>query len=263
MTALPTSRPDGFRHVARVLCALGGGHVKAAADQADAEAIEARWPGTAAQVRAARGFHARVASWAVLDEGARGLIVAPAGYPCDPDPHAAALSASPAARVLLADIDEEVTWVNDAVLGADPRVTAVRTGAGGLAGLISRREARALPRPLCLLIPFAALMLPPGAAEAALGACGGLLPAGSIVALSLWTPDGGPAGEEFLAGWRGRVAPASPHSAREVSAWIKAAGMEILREPRDVRARAGREWAETDLSQCSPGRMTGAVARVL
>jgi hypothetical protein len=246
-----------------VLCALGGGVVTTTADREDAAAIEARWPGTAAQFGEARGFHARAAAWALSEGGARGLIVAPAGYPCDPDPHAAALAASPAARVLLADIDEEVAWVNQKYLGAEPRVTVVQTGAASPAKLLSRRETRKLPRPLCLLIPFAVMMLPAGVAKAALGAYGELLAAGSIVALSLWTPDGGPAGAEFLQDWGRRVAPAYAHSADDVAGWLKAAGMEAIREPRDLRARAGREWAEEDLSRQSPGRMTAAVARVL
>lgn len=257
------SQPGGIRHVARVFCALAGGVVHSDADWKAAAAVEARWPGTAAQIQSARAFHARVAAWAAGSQGVRGMIVAPAGYPCDPDPHDAFLKAAPDGRVLLADADEEVSWVNQEVLGTDPRVTVVKAPAARAAGLMASPEAEELPRPLCLIIPFAAMMLPPATCAAALAVYGRVLPAGSVVALSLWIPDGGPAGEEFLAEWGNLVFPAWGHTAEDVSGWVKAAGMEAVRKARDLRAREGREWAEEDLACWSPGRMTGAVARVL
>lgn len=262
MGPLRQAQPGGIRHVARVFCALAGGVVHSDADREAAAAVEARWPGTAAQIQSARAFHARVAAWAAGSQGARGLIVTPAGYPCDPDPHDAFLKAAPDAKVLLADTDEEVSWVNQEVLGADPRVTVARVPASSPAAMMSSAEARELPRPLCLIIPFAAMMLPPETCAAALAVYGRVLPAGSVVALSLWTPDGGPAGEEFLREWGPLVAPAWGHTAEDVAGWIRGAGMRAVRKPRDLRAREGREWAEEDLARRSPGRMTGAVARL-
>lgn len=252
-----------YRHVARLLCALGGGDVASAQDLEDAAAIDALWPGTGDQVKAAREFHARAARWAVTGGGARSLIIAPVSYPCRPDPHLAALQAAPATRVVLADGDEEVALVARAVWGADPRVAVAAERASDPAALMALPEVASLPGAACLMLPFIASMAPGGAVAGMLREYGELLPAGSVVIVSLWVPDGGPAGEEFLASWRDLVGPAYACTAGDVAGWLEGAGMEILGAGvQDVRVRAGTEWQEAAFRRRSPGRFVEAGARV-
>ncbi len=251
--------------VARVVNRLAGGIHHTAPDREAAAAIEGRFPGTGEMLLAARSFHARAAERAVARHGARGVIVAAAGYPRGPDAHRAALAVAPAAgtRFCFTDPDDEVTDINREVLGADPRVTAARAHAAGPAGLLALPEVQALPGPLLVLLPLVAGWWPGGMAASVLGELGALLPAGTLVALSLWVPDGGEAGEEFLALWQRHVGPACGHTAQDVTRWLEGAGMEVIPPgPRDARIHPGRDWAEEHFSRTSPGRVIKAAARV-
>jgi hypothetical protein len=261
-------RPEGYRLTARLLSALGGGPVASTRDREEAAGIEARHPGTSAQVGYARGFHARAAGWAVTEGGARGLVVVPAGYPGraglgPPDPHRAALAAAPGARVVLADPDEEVALVADAARGADPRVSVLMSAAPDAEGLMGAEAVRCLPRPLCLLLPWALSYLDPGTAAGTLGAYGARLGAGAVVAVSWWVPDDSAAGEELMREWRGRV-PGWGHSPGAVEGWLEAAGMEMARggaaEARELLRPLSAAGAVA--RRRAPGRMMGAVARV-
>jgi hypothetical protein len=259
---MPVPRPEGHRRTARALCALAGGVVASAADKADAAAIEARWRGTRAQVRGARGWCSRAAARAVIEDGARGLVVCPAGYPCDPDPHRAALEAAPATRVVFAEPDAEAAMVAGALWGSDPRVAVIESAASDADGLMGAGQVRALPGPLCLLLPWVTGMLPPGRAAAMLARYGDLLPAGSALALTWWAPDGTTAGGEFLRAWGDAVAPSWGHSGQDVAEWLEAAGLEADGDgPQDVRVRPGGWRAEGAWRMNSPGRMMGAFAR--
>ena len=260
---MPASPPpgNGYRHIARLLCALAGGSVASTADKNAAAAIEARWPGTGAQVTAAAECHSRTAAQACGPGGARSLVVCPAGYPAWPWPHRAALDADPGLCVVYAEPDAEVAEVAGAVWGADPRVAVIRSAASDAAGLW--RQARGIPRPVCLLLPWVTGMLHPEAAEAMTEAYCTSLPAGSVIALTWWAPDGTAAGEEFMTEWRARVGPAWGHSAEAVTGWLEAAGAVVLGPGvQDVRVRAGTEWREAAYRKRSPGRMVKAVARV-
>lgn len=254
----------GHRHIARLIGALSGSVVTSAADRGDAAAIEAAWPGTREQVTAAAGCHSRAAAWACGPGGARSLVVCPAGYPAWPWPHQAALDANPGLCVVLAEPDAEVAEVAGAVWGADDRVAVIRSAASDAAGLW--RQVRGIPRPVCLLLPWVTGMLHPEAAEAMTEAYGTLLPAGSLLALTWWAPDGGPAGEAFTADWRQRGVRGHGHPADRVAGWLKAAGMELIsdgeQDVRDVRVTAGTAWREEAFRHRSPGRMVCAVARV-
>ena len=251
----------GYRHVARLIGALSGSVVTSAADREAADAIEAAWPGTREQVTAAAGCHSRIAAWACGPGGARSLVVCPAGYPAWPWPHRAALDADPGLCVVLAEPDAEVAEVAGAVWGADPRVAVIRSAASDAAGLW--RQARGIPRPVCLLLPWVTGMLHPETAEAMTEAYCTSLPAGSVIALTWWAPDGTAAGEEFMTEWRARVGPAWGHSAEAVTGWLEAAGAVVLGPGvQDVRVRAGTEWREAAYRLRSPGRMVKAVARV-
>lgn len=256
-----SSCPQERRRIARALSALAGGPVASAADREIAAVIEARFPGTGAQVREAREFHSLAAERAVREQGARGLVVAPVGYPCPPDPHIAALEADPAARCVLADPDEEAALIAGAKWGGE-RVSVLQSPASDAAGLMGSDAVRALPGPLCLLLPHVASMLPPEVAAGMLAAYAKLLPPGSIVILSWWAPGGGPDGGAVLALWRELVAPAWGHTGADVAGWLDAAGLETLRSPRDVRVRPGRAWMEAHYARRPVGRMMRAIARV-
>jgi hypothetical protein len=257
---LELSRPEGHRRVARLLSALADGAVASTADREDVAAIEERWPGTGAQIRAARAFHARAAASAVTTLGSRGVLAWPVGYPCDPDPHRPALEADPTARVVIAAADEEVALVGRAVWGSDERVTVIDGAVPDATALIRRPEVRRLMRPdpggrrvpVCVLLPWAASHLDPGEAAGMLAEFGAILPARSVVVLSWWTT--GRDTEEIAGAWA--------HSAQSVGGWLKAAGMEVLREPRDVRVPRERQWAERLCARRPGGRVLAAAGRV-
>lgn len=266
---MPEVPPIDTRRVAGVVCALRGGNLATARDQADAAAIEAAFPGTRGQFRESRILHALAASWAVAEQGVRGIVVAAAGAPCPPDPLTAALAAEPAVRAVLADPDDEVTLLNEAVLGRDPRVTAVRARALDVAGLLHSPEVKALPGPLLVLLPMVAAFWPATVAAAALAEYALLLPPGSLLCLSLWVPDGGPAGERFLSLWRRRVSPVYGHRPEDVAGWLAAAGFRGISRPEepppvlDVRVHTGEaSWMEHAYRLDRPGRVVKTVARV-
>ena len=223
----PPQPPFAYtRHTARVLCALAGGIHADRQAKADAAAVETAFPGTGAAVRAVRALHAYAATWAVLEQGVRGIVVAGAGFPCDPDPHAQAVSppvcAAPDVRVVLADSDDEATLINEAVLGRDPRVTAVRGGAMDPAAVLCSRAVLSLP--LLVMLPFVACLWDSRTAAEALAGYRRPMPSGSPPRMSLWAPDGGPEGERYLALWRQRVSPVYGHRAEDVAAWLADAG---------------------------------------
>jgi hypothetical protein len=267
LTALP--QPIDTRRVARVLCALAGGIHTTTEARADAAAIEAAYPGTGGQVRGLRALHARAVTWAVCEQGVRGVIIVASGFPCAPDPHAEALGVMPGVRVVLADPDDEATLINEAVLGRDPRVRAIRARALDPVAVLCSSQALALPGPLMLLLPVVAALWPPDVAASALAEYRRLLPSGSLLALTLWVPDGGPAWEECLALWRGQVGPIYGHSPADVAGWLKDAGFKGVghgvKVPRVEDVRVVTEemrWMERAYRTTHPGRMVKAIARV-
>ena len=227
--------PIDTRRVAGVVCALRGGIHATAADQADAAALAPPGSGVRQRFRESRVLHSLAAKWAVTEQGVRGIVVAAAGPPCPPDPCTAALAAEPCARAVLADPDDQATLINEAVLGRDPRVTAVRARALDAAGLLHCPQVKALPGPLLVLLPFVATLWPAAVAAAALAEYALLLPPGSLLCLSLWVPDGGPAGQRFLALWRERVSPVYGHRPEDVAGWLAAAGFRGITRPQNPR----------------------------
>jgi hypothetical protein len=271
----PPSQPSRIntRRVARVMCALAGGIHASQQDKRDAEAIEAAFPGTMDTIRGVRSLHAYAATWAVAEQGVRGVVVAAAGFPSIPDPFAQAfappLSAAPDVRVVLADPDDEATLINRAVLGRDPRVTAVRARALDPEGVLCNPAALALPGPLLVLLPFVASLWTGEEAARALAGYRRHLQSGSLLCMTLWVPDGGPEGERSLAQWRQRVGPVYGHRAQDVAHWLASAGFRGVAPgtevPRveDVRILAeGERWRERGYRLTRPGRMVKAVARV-
>lgn len=261
--------PFRSRRVARVLCALAGGVHASPRDRADASAVESAFPGTMQQVRDLRALHSRAAAWAVREQGVKGIVVAAAGFPCDPDPHAEALRVAPGTRVVLADPDDEATLINQAVLARDPRVSAIRARTLDVTGLMCSPQVLALPGPLLLLLPVVAVLWPPDVAAQALKEYRRLLPSGSILAMTLWVPDCGPGGQEVLNLWRQLVGPIEGHRVQGVAAWLADAGFRgvgpDVEVPRveDVRVLAEEtRWMEQRYQATHPGRMVKAIGRV-
>jgi hypothetical protein len=270
----PPQPPFAYtRRTARVLCALAGGIHASQQDKADAAAIEAEFPGTRDTVRGVRSLHSYAAVWAVTEMGVKGIVVAAAGFPVAPDAHVQAMSpplcAAPDVRAVLADPDDEATLINEAVLGRDPRVTAVRARALDPQAVLCNPAAQALPGPLLVLLPFVASLWTEAQAAQALAGYRRLMPRGSLLCMTLWVPDGGPEGERSLAQWRQRVGPVYGHRPQDVAHWLASAGFRGVAPgtevPRveDVRILTeGERWRERGYRLTRPGRMVKAVARV-
>ena len=203
---------------------MPGGIHASPRDRADAAAVEAAFPGTMQQVHDLRALHSRAAARAVREQGVKGIVVAAAGFPCEPDPHAEALRVAPGTRVVLADPDAEVTLINEAVLARDPRVSAVRARTLDVTGLLCSPQVLSLPAPLLLLLPVVAALWPPDAAAQALKEYRRFMPPGSLLAMTLRVPDCGPGGQEVLKLWRQLVGPIYGHRVQDVAAWLADAG---------------------------------------
>jgi hypothetical protein len=114
-----------------------------------------------------------------------------------------------------------------------------------------------LGSPLQVQVPLAAHFWPADVARRVTAGIGELLPPGSSLVLSLWSPSPDDDGKRFL-GLLSAAAgtTAHGHSPEDAAGWLNAAGLEP--HPHgvtDVRAWPGRAWAEA----CSPGRVIGAV----
>jgi len=256
----------GAERIARLHLALAGGAAARFANRAEigaAARIEARYPGTGAQFAAAYAFHSRAARRAVDGGGAAGVVFGAAGFPGAAPLHREAAQAAPGARFLYADPSPSAVYLNGELL-AGPGVRAARASVRDPEGLMGLPEVRAVGSPLQLHLQLCAHFWPEDMCRDIVGRYAGLLPPGSTLALSLWSPDGTRAGREFLAELASEAGhPAYGHSCAAVGRWLRGAGMRLLGPGvADVRAH-GRPWAPwAALGIRSPGRAAGAVARV-
>ena len=256
----------GAERIARLHLALAGGSAARFADTAEIEAaarIEARFPGTGAQFAAAYPFHARAARRAVTDDGAAGVVFGAAGFPGAAPRHREAAEAAPGARFVYADPSGQAAYLNGRLL-AGPGVSAVRASVRGPARLMGLPEVRALGSPVQVHLQLCAHYWTQEECLGLAAAYAGLLAPRSTLALSLWTPDGTAAGQEFLAVLAAAAGhPAHGHSCADAAGWLEAAGLELLAPGvADVRTyRRGWEGAAARAPRC-PGLVAGAVARV-
>jgi hypothetical protein len=251
--------------ITRLHLALAGGERARFADSREIRLalwLESRWPGTGAQFAAAFNFHALAARWAVTDGGAAGVVFGAAGFPGAVPMHRAALEAAPGARFVYADTSGPAAYLNGELL-AEPGVTAVRATVRDPSRLMSLPEVTALGVPVQMQVQLCAHFWDDAMCRDLTGQYAALLPAGSTLALSLWSPDGTPDGEAFLDMLAAAAAaPAYGHSPAAVAGWLRKAGLDLLGAGvADVRAY-GRGWAEdAGLAVRSPGRVVKAVAR--
>lgn len=244
------------------LALAGGGNVRFAneADIAAARRIEETWPGTGAQYAAALRFHSRAAEWAVTAGGCAGVVFGAAGYPPAEPPHRAAAQAAPQARFCYLSGSGESSFIAAGLLSA-PGVAAARAfvdEAGEVAGLPT---VRALGAPVMVQAQLCAHYWDDAKGRAVTARYASLLPPGSVLAMTLWLPDGTARGEAFLAGLSAAAgARAYGHSAASVRSWAENAGLEQAGPGvTDVHPRlrlAGRHGKQP------AGRIVSAVYRV-
>lgn len=252
---------SGAERIARLHLALAGGERARFADLREISAaqwIESRYPGTGAQFAAAFGFHAAAARRAVAEDGAAGVVFGAAGFPGAVPLHRGALDAAPRARFVYADFSSEAAYLNGELL-AERGVTAVCATVRDPSRLMGLPEVKAIGSPLQLQLQLCCHFWPASMCRELITRYAGLLSPGSTLALTLWSPDGTPAGKAFLdmlgaaAAW-----PAFGHSAETVAGWLREAGLDIL-DPgvSDVSLPRPRRLSGTRPA----GRIVRAVAR--
>jgi S-adenosyl methyltransferase len=258
--------------IARLRDALADGHFAYRADRELAAQILERWPGTAALVKGANGFHGRAAAWAVSGgtpeyrvTPAAGVIFAASGYPLPDGFHADAQAAAPAALFAYADADAEAAQLSRALLaGSDPgRVCAYEASAGDPAGLLGTPEAKAIlgRGPVMVQLQLCAQWWPSRFCAWAVAEYARLLSPGSTLALSLIIPGGGDGAAGFTADVGRAAGRIYPRGEAEVARWVKAAGMKLA--PPGVADVRGHDlgWAAAEFGRQRPvARVVGAVA---
>lgn len=256
---------SGAERIGRLHLALAGGERARFADSREIQLalwLESRFPGTGAQFAAAYDFHARAARWAVAEDGACGVVFGAAYVSCGVPPHREALKANPAARFVYCDFGSESTYVNGQILSG-PNVAAARASVRDPSRLMGLPEVTAAGSPLQLQLQLCCHFWPAAMCREIVSRYAALLSPGSTLALTLWSPDGTPAGKAFLdmlgaaAAW-----PAFGHPAETVAGWLREAKLETLGiGVSDVRAYE-RGWAEqAGLAVRPVGRIVKAVAR--
>lgn len=247
--------------IARLHCAIAGGVHADSRDRELAAWLERYAPSMPAQFRAAAALHSRAAVWAVAEDGAEGVLFAATGLPCGKPLHLDASRASPSARFAYAASDPEAALTARALLGG-PRVTVTGESSRDPGALMASGAVKWLGSPLSVQVPLALHFWPPDVAARVITGIGGLLPPGSSLVLSLWSPSPGTEGQRFLSLYEAAAGQrAYGHSPADVAGWLEKAGLAL--HPAgvtDVRAWP-RAWAEAGLSRSSPGRVIGAVAR--
>ena len=260
------------RRIACLRDALADGHWSYRENRELAAQILDRWPGTAALVKGANGFHGRAAAWAVSGGTpefrvvpAAGVIFAASGFPLRDGFHGAAQAAAPAALFAYAEADAEAAVISRELLaGSDPgRVCAYQASACDPAGLLGAGEARGILArgPVMVQLQLCAQWWPGKFAAWAVAEYARLLPPGSSLALSLVIPGGGDGAAGFMADVGRAAGRIYSRGAAEVARWVKAADMELV--PPGVADVRGRDlgWAAAEFGrQRTVARVVGAVA---
>jgi hypothetical protein len=257
--------------ISRLRDVLAGGHLANEPDRELARSILERWPGTAANVKAANDFHRRAALWAVTGgtadspcDPAAGVIFAAAGYPIDGGFHRAAAALQPKALFGYAEADEVAVAYNQALLAKrEPlRVSAYLASARDPAGLLGTFAAAVIldRGPVMVQLQLCCHWWPAEFCVWVLGEYRRLLPSGSSLALSVGVVGGATGFGEFAA-QTGLAGTGHPHTAEDVAGWVAAAGLTMTSDGvTDVR---GRGWAEAELKrQKTVTRIVEAIAEV-
>lgn len=213
--------------IARVRCALAGGHWANLEDMAALQGFEERRPDVARLVRAARRLHAEAARHAV--SGGLGVLVASAGYPADPEPYGDPVRGVPlGGRFVLADADPAAAEVSRALRACWPGVAAVHADAARPHDVLDVPEVRELAEagPLQLQAELLLHWLPAAECAAMLAGWAAGLPSGSEVVLTMALPDG----TDWTRGEAARLrdhlgAEPYEHSAEDLRGWLAGAGL--------------------------------------
>jgi hypothetical protein len=253
----------------RVIGGLRGSFSGRSRERHVSEGILEKYPYMAALIQAADSFNAEVAAAAVR-QGARAVAFTAAGYPFGPPhgdpPHHAAMAAAPGATFAYCAEDTVITMLREKtieVAGEQGRVSAVQCSMRDPAAV---RRAAGTAGPVMVQLQLAGQWMDDGYATWLLGEYGAVLPAGSSIAITLFSPAGTGDGDVLmgLLAAAGRLKAAWAHERHDVERWVTAAGLAFPRSGekpvRDVRAW-GRPWAEDQLP-AHAGTILGAVALV-
>jgi hypothetical protein len=242
---------------------LGGAqHLRA--DRELGKAVEERFPSVPVHMRAAKKFHLRAARWAAEEGISRFIRAGAVTWQADGNVHDAAREVIPGAEVIYVNRNPEAHAWAQALLAADPGVTAVRGALSRPAGLLAAgpvAEMLAAGEPVCLIIGMALHFTPPAKAREITAAYAGALPPGSVLVMSLALLDRSPEADRLLAMFT--PAPLYRHTARDVASWLGDAGLEIAPPGvTDVRVIPGHSWAASELPPRAPGVTVGALGVV-
>ena len=226
-----------------------------------AAAILDRFPGVRAHLQAARRAHCDAALNAVTRGGAKGVVFGAAGYPDVPYPHALALAAVPSARFCYCSMEPRITLYNEAELGG-PNVAACHGSLMEPAELLALPQVAGIGGPLCVMACLAPHYWPADLFAHLMGEYARLLPAGSILVMTVLILDRTRDGGEFAAALaEAGGAPVQAHTPESVRSWVSGAGMRVRRgDVTDARAY-GRPWAERSLPRLPPARIAVVTAR--
>jgi hypothetical protein len=242
---------------------MRGGDQHERADRELARAIEGEFPQVPVHVRAASDFDLRVTRWCA-GRGINRFIRAGAvtWQPDGRNVHDAAREADPGAQVVYVNSDAEAHDWAVTLLACDPGVSAVHEPVERTAEVLAAPAVAALlaPRePVCLIIGMVLHFAPANRAEARVCAFATALPPGSVLAVSLSLPDHSPRADRLLAMYT--PAEMYRHTAKDVTAWMEGAGLELVPPGVcDVRVPLrGKAWDPGQHPHVAPGMTVGAV----
>lgn len=193
--AVPDEIPPDKPSVARMYDYYLGGHHNFAIDRQAAEAIERIYPDVGLVAQANRAFLRRVVRFLVA-RGVTQFLDIGSGIPTVGNVHEVARAAEPAVRVAYVDIDPVAVAHSRAILGDDPRATAVQADARQPETILMHPAVRGLldfDRPLAvLLITFLHFITDDAEARRMVHTFVDALVPGSYVAIAHGTFEGAP-----------------------------------------------------------------------
>jgi hypothetical protein len=220
-------------------------------------------------IRAARRLHAEEAARAV--QSGMGVVFGDCGYPAVPDPHIDLMTGEPLdGRMVYAAPSGPIAVVHRVRCAGVPGVSAVVADTADPESFVRVPEIADLIKagPVQVQVQMMLQWLAPEVCNrmfAGFGRPGSddgpLLPSGSEVLMTLATGTDNPLGRRFSE----MLAPVGrlwAHDVRELSEWIESAGLELVGEAADVRAR-GLSWAADGFAAARQGQtVLAAIARV-
>jgi O-methyltransferase involved in polyketide biosynthesis len=262
----PAVSPPGIDtsvpNVARVYDCLLGGKDNFAADRIQAAKLIEFDPSLPSLVRQNREFVNRVVTWAA-GQGIRQFLDLGAGLPTHPAVHEVAREVIPSAHVVYVDSDPVVVMHAQALLTGPGGVTTVRADLMQPEGVMSRQTLGDLldpAEPICVLIAAVLHFMSAEAARDLVSRYARLLPARSILAVSVFGSDDPAVAERARQAYT--ATRTYTHTREDVASFLADAGLELV-EPGVVLAHAWRgEMPDPGLITAGPLRVLAAVGKL-